>query len=345
MTTLTLPLDTLALPPGYTTRPLALTDAEAIAALFTAASAVRGDGETFNPQNLLDDWQSPDFDLATASLGVLAPDGSFAAMMTVWDRTPPPVHPWVEWDVHPDHHAHFDVLARFVLASAEQRARQAIDRCPPEARVSWKTGVLSTMQRDIALLEALGMVPLRYFNRMLIHMQEEPAAPVLPAGISITTYRHPEDLVRMVAAKDEAWRDHFGYVARPLAEVVKDWEHHIATDNLFDPSLWFLAIDTASGEIAGLVLARRESWEEPAVAYVEIVATRAAWRGRGIAAALLQQALVTFWQRQRHTVTLFVDSSSPTGATRLYERAGMSVSRQYIQYEKELRPGVELANQ
>jgi hypothetical protein len=31
------------------------------------------------------------------------------------------------------------------------------------------------------------------------------------------------------------------------------------------------------------------------------------------------------------------------GATRLYEKAGMSVQRQYVTYEKELRPGVDLS--
>jgi hypothetical protein len=34
-----------------------------------------------------------------------------------------------------------------------------------------------------------------------------------------------------------------------------------------------------------------------------------------------------------------VDAANPTGATRLYERAGMRVASEIIRYEKELRPG------
>ncbi len=42
---------------------------------------------------------------------------------------------------------------------------------------------------------------------------------------------------------------------------------------------------------------------------------------------------------------LGVDSGSLTGATRLYARAGMSVSREIALYELELRPGEELGTQ
>jgi mycothiol synthase len=37
-----------------------------------------------------------------------------------------------------------------------------------------------------------------------------------------------------------------------------------------------------------------------------------------------------------------VDAASQTGATRLYQRAGMHVAAEYVSYEKELRPGREL---
>jgi len=40
-------------------------------------------------------------------------------------------------------------------------------------------------------------------------------------------------------------------------------------------------------------------------------------------------------------VGLAVDSESLTGATRLYEKAGMAVVRSVEVYEKELRPGKE----
>ena len=43
--------------------------------------------------------------------------------------------------------------------------------------------------------------------------------------------------------------------------------------------------------------------------------------------------------------SLDVDAQNITGATRLYERAGMHVQRQHHQYEQELRPGRDLSIQ
>ena len=52
-----------------------------------------------------------------------------------------------------------------------------------------------------------------------------------------------------------------------------------------------------------------------------------------------------FYRRGVHKVSLGVDSQSLTGATRLYERAGMHIELSYDAYEKELRPGVDLSTQ
>ena len=51
------------------------------------------------------------------------------------------------------------------------------------------------------------------------------------------------------------------------------------------------------------------------------------------------------YRRGRHAVGLGVDASSLTGATRLYERAGMRVVRQFNSYAKVLRPGIELGTE
>jgi hypothetical protein len=45
------------------------------------------------------------------------------------------------------------------------------------------------------------------------------------------------------------------------------------------------------------------------------------------------------YQEGRRRIGLEVDTQNPTGATRLYEKAGMSVEHQYDFFEKELRPG------
>lgn len=66
---------------------------------------------------------------------------------------------------------------------------------------------------------------------------------------------------------------------------------------------------------------------------------RRPWRQRGLALALLRHAFGAFHALGIRTVGLGVDAQSTTGATRLYERAGMRATHEYAAYQKELRPG------
>jgi mycothiol synthase len=65
----------------------------------------------------------------------------------------------------------------------------------------------------------------------------------------------------------------------------------------------------------------------------------------GLGMALLRHSFGEFYHRSARKVALEVDSQNLTGATRLYERAGMHATRQYDIYEKELRTGEELSTQ
>ena len=66
------------------------------------------------------------------------------------------------------------------------------------------------------------------------------------------------------------------------------------------------------------------------------LAVRPASRRTGLGLALLQSGFVALWRRGHTHVGLEVDSENETGATRLYERAGMKVTRRYATYEKVL---------
>ena len=67
-----------------------------------------------------------------------------------------------------------------------------------------------------------------------------------------------------------------------------------------------------------------------------MIGTRTAWRRRGLGLALLLHAFREFYARGIRRSTLGVDSENPSGATRLYERAGMHVESESVTYEKEL---------
>jgi hypothetical protein len=59
--------------------------------------------------------------------------------------------------------------------------------------------------------------------------------------------------------------------------------------------------------------------------------------------ALLQFSFNEFYRRGKKRAGLGVDASSLTNATRLYEKAGMQVTKQYDTYQLELRSGNDLA--
>jgi ribosomal protein S18 acetylase RimI-like enzyme len=72
---------------------------------------------------------------------------------------------------------------------------------------------------------------------------------------------------------------------------------------------------------------------------VGVLGVRRPWRRRGLGLALLHASFREFRARGLPRALLGVDSENTTGATRLYERAGMRVERTSDSYEKVLREG------
>jgi ribosomal protein S18 acetylase RimI-like enzyme len=63
-----------------------------------------------------------------------------------------------------------------------------------------------------------------------------------------------------------------------------------------------------------------------------------AYRGRGIASALLCDVLAGYRQRGRAWAGLAVDVNNTTGARRLYERLGLRTDEVRFAYERRLLP-------
>jgi ribosomal protein S18 acetylase RimI-like enzyme len=89
--------------------------------------------------------------------------------------------------------------------------------------------------------------------------------------------------------------------------------------DFYDPANWLLARD--GGEIAGislLFIERDEGW-------VGVLGVLPRWRKRGLGKALLLQSFRQIRDAGKPRAVLGVDAANPTGATRLYESAGMRV--------------------
>jgi mycothiol synthase len=175
------------------------------------------------------------------------------------------------------------------------------------------------------LLRSRGYRDVRHYFTMKIALDRETPKPAPSEGVTLGTFElHEAEAFH--AALNEAFADEWGWTAMPYDE----WRKLRLDAPDFDPTMWFVARD--GDELAAV--ARCE--ELFGGGYVGAIGVRPAWRRRGLALALLHFAFADFRKRGAPHVKLDVDSENPTGATKLYERAGMSVESEDVVFEREL---------
>ena len=148
-----------------------------------------------------------------------------------------------------------------------------------------------------------------------------------------------EDMPAVVEMLNACWSDTVGSHPFDMEEMRVDW----ASPGFDYTQDIRLAMD--GDQIAGLALCVPKDTDDPDMCWVNSLSVRRPWRRRGVALALLHHAFGEAYRRGIRKVGLGVDASSLTGATRLYEKAGMHVYRQWDAYQKELRPGEDLSTQ
>jgi mycothiol synthase len=338
---LSLQTHSTTLPAGYHQRAATPGDAEVVAHLHNVAAQARGEDTFYTTDLIVNRWENPPCDLPTSSQVIVNSQGEIVACLSLWDAINP-AHPWYEWEVMPGDE--WSTLTRALLEWGEQRALQALARCQPEERFAPAMAYNANASEQVAFIESLGYTRIRYFYRMAITLQEPPTVLPMPEGFTLRTFDYPVDLEPMVIAREEMWQDHYAYVEHDLEETLMTWKYGIEYDPGFDAKLWFIATDNATGEIAGLVLCRIEDPTNTHQGYIHVVGVRRAYRKHGLAQAMLTHAFAEFWARDQKTIALGVDASSPTGATRLYERVGMRPVYQSVFLEKEMRDGIERMN-
>ena len=176
---------------------------------------------------------------------------------------------------------------------------------------------------------ALGFEPVRHSYRMEIDLGGEAREPSWPDGIAVrpaTTADHR----RVYEAAVEVWLD----TNDPIDETFDEWAHWHVAQPSSDGSLWLLA--EAGDVLAGFAVCRVDP-VDPNAGYVSLLGVRRPWRRRGLGEALLLRAFQELRGRGLTRGTLGVDASSRTGATRLYERAGMTVYRDTVFMERAVR--------
>jgi GNAT superfamily N-acetyltransferase len=292
-------------------------------------------------ETLQTDWVNPKVSLEKNFRVVTTQKGRIIAYAELWDNHEPLVNTWIWSRVHPEYEG--QGIGTYLLNWAETVSRQSMDRVPEGARYTMDTGVTSTYKPAINLLTGQGMKLKRHFYTMMMDLDDSIGLPILPDNITIRPMHSPEELTAVVLAMDDAFKDHWGYVEGSFDSELAFWTHNIAVDPTFDRELWFLAVD--GSEIAGVSLCSPKFGADEKTGWVNELCVRRPWRRQGIALALLKHSFGELYRRGKNRVGLGVDADSFTGATRLYERAGMHPARRFDVFEMELRAGINLVKQ
>jgi mycothiol synthase len=310
------------LPEGYRLRHPVAGDMPAAQKVLDAAESADCGEPRRHEQDLTLDSRDPHMDLARNSWVVDSPAGEIVAIAWVWA---PLAGGEITADfyVHPEHRRRG--LEETCLGLVEARAWDVARTVPAgvEPRLVTWVGEVDGRRRE-ALVDR-GFAKTREYYSMIIDLRGPRPEGRLPEGVTVRALR-PDDERALYEADREAFAEHHLFEERTFAV----WRlHHLEGDDV-DYDLIFLAWD--ADEVAGFV----RSTEADDGATIGDLAVRERWRHRGLGRALLLLTFTCLAARGNEVARLFVDAENPTGALRVYERAGMHVERRFDVMEKPL---------
>jgi ribosomal protein S18 acetylase RimI-like enzyme len=301
----------------YTLRPRSNIDLPAIAGLFAARERELY-GRAFTIEEDLK-GPRPRFEPEADSWVVMLPDDSVIAYGEVWEREPGRLME-AQSVVSTDHIG--QGLEALLIDITEGRARERA--AGADAKLRHVTHADDRSMTD--LLEGSGHERVRRFQHMAIDLAV--TEPPLPAadGIILREFDPGRDTATVHAILQDAFAGTWEFVPTPLERWRTSW---VETPN-FDASLWFVA--EAGQEPVGVIL----GMTRPQGGWIIDLGVVPSRRGRGIGAALMRRAFESFRDHGVTIVELNVDTENPTGAVRLYEHLGMTVTRSWDLYDKVL---------
>jgi mycothiol synthase len=185
-----------------------------------------------------------------------------------------------------------------------------------------------------ALFAGSGYQVVRYYNEM--HRPLDIGFPEveLDDGLELVTFG-PQFHEAVRLAHNDVFRGNWG--SEPRDE--EGWGF-VVHDPQARPDLSAVVLERSSGRVAGYQLASHDA--EGAVSrgfsegYTDLLGVRREFRGRGIAQALLADAMRRFAAAGLDKASLDVDSENPTGALALYTKMGYVAVNRSMAWDKEL---------
>jgi ribosomal protein S18 acetylase RimI-like enzyme len=272
-------------------------------------------------------WGWPRFDPRLDAWMVVDPQDIVAGYAWVWGPRLP--HSDCDGWLHLSPSATDPEPASWLIPSMEARVLDRVVRAGTPGPVALAIPASGVDARKQALLGAHGYRPIRTFFRMERPLTEATAlvAPDWPAGVEVAVFRRGVDEAEVHDAIQDSFADHFRFMAEPL----EDWAPRAYGHSDFSPALTFLV--RAEGRVVAASLNYRNAGE----AWIGMLGVRRAWRHRGLATGLLHHSFAAFRAAGCGKALLGVDSENADGATRLYERIGMTVTRRDHLHQRTLK--------
>ncbi len=309
----------MTLPEGYALRPATPRDVDAMLAVATAYDLADFGRPDTAREHLEEMLRAPGPDAERDSWVIVEPGGSMAAFALA-GLEGPALEAFGR--VHPTHVGR-GLGSRLVRATEERALALARER---GGTLPLRNGVTSTDAAARRLLDDLGYGVARFF----LHMERgllraDLRAPEAADGVVVHAARGARDRRAAREALDEAFAGHWGWEP----ESYERWEGRLGAAR--GSVLVAAEADRVVGAIT-FASTSRGGW-------IEELGVRPPWRGRGLGAALLRHAFARLGAVGVREVRLNVDADNASGAARLYRRVGMRVRREWLVYEKRLRPG------
>lgn len=303
----------LALPEGYTARPLTLDDAHAVYEVMAAQEKHDTGAVEIEPADIVADWQRPGYVVEEHGIGVF--DGPTLVAYSEHVR-----NDRGDAAVHPDHRGRGigTALAGWMQETARAAGAGVVSMPVPEGSAGDR------------LLASLGYrARWRSWVLELPEGAEVPDRP-LPEGYAVRAARPGAEGGRSPELEG-AWtvqEDAFLEWSDRPRDTYEEWAAGTVLRPGFEP--WHLRVvvdaDARVVGMAFLVMAAQEDGSTQA--YVDRLATAGDQRGKGLGQALLADAFRV--AREHGATSSSLSTDSRTGALGLYEKVGMVVASTWV---------------
>jgi len=307
-------------------RPIRWDDAPAITHLVYEICEAEGDTSVaMTQEDLLNEWKYEGFDPQRDAVVLETDEGSAVAYGALFDVCE---HYDLSGDVYV--HPNFKTMGIYtdILRALEIRADRHTSQAASHQRVFVRVGMENKDETGQASLTTQGYSPIRYHWRMGIELDTQPLPPNLPAGLEIRPFVKELHAQAVWQARNEAFKDNWGSHVLSFEE----FSYYSFENARYDPTLWVVIWD--GEEVAGFSINQYRM----DIGWIHILGVRPAWRKQGLGLAMLFHSFAEFYRRGTKSIGLGVDASNLSGATRLYQKVGMSIVNEFTMYEKELRP-------